>query len=551
MGPVVVEWGRSRNGSTWSINKFSFGGGSLSVHSLRRSFPAGLFLSAVFAAFGQPPAQTSSGPGLGGLVPPPPHVNAPLGEIPRRPGDGAGAYATHTYRDLFAEQGHTPAETRAKIEKAFQQLFHGDDALSERVYFEAGSNENGPLAFVTDWANNDARTEGMSYGMMIAVQMDKKHEFDALWNWSNTYMKITDPNNPDYGFFAWSMNADGTPRSAGAAPDGEEYYAMALLFAAHRWGNGQGIYNYQEQADRILREMVHHTSPPLTGPFKVHPDDPPMNANARTFTSPNNTERAQSQADLAIELKGEGKAPAGGGRFGGGGLGGSGFGGAGGARPAPRPTTGGPMMEPDYYMARFTAGVGPSSTDASYHLPAFYELFARWGPAEDRDFWAKAADVSRDMFPKVVGANTGLSPDRNNFDETEILGRDGQPTSFGYDSWRTVSNWSVDYSWWHKAPQERVLSDRIQKFFIGQGISTFPDRYTLAGKPLSVRHSTGMLAATTAGGLAATPEPNEKAFVEELWRTPIPNGDQRYFDGMLYLMSMLHCSGNFRIWVPK
>jgi oligosaccharide reducing-end xylanase len=466
------------------------------------------------------------------------------------PGDGEGAFKTGVYRDLFAEAGHSPAETKDKIEKAFQQLFHGD-AQAERVYFEAGSNENGPLAFVTDWANNDARSEGMSYGMMIAVQMDKKHEFDAIWNWSNTYMRITDPNNPEYGFFAWSMNTDGTPRSAGAAPDGEQYYAMALLFAAHRWGNGQGIYNYQEQADRILHEMVHHTSPPLTGPFKVHPDDPPMNAGGRTFTSPNNTERQQAQTDLAIELKGEGKTPpAGGGRFGGG-FGGGGFGGAGGARPAPRPIVGGPMMEPDYYMPRFTSGVGPSSTDSSYHLPAFYELFARWGPQEDRDYWAKAADVSRDMFPKVVGANTGLSPDRNNFDETEITGRDGQPTSFGYDSWRTVSNWSADYSWWHKAPQERVLSDRIQKFLIGQGISTFPDRYTLDGKPLSVRHSTGMLAATAAGGLAATQGPNEKAFVEELWRTPIPNGDQRYFDGMLYVMNMLHASGNFRIWGPK
>jgi oligosaccharide reducing-end xylanase len=489
---------------------------------------------------------------MGGFVPPPPHVNASLGDIPHMPGDGAGAYAKHTYRDLFAEQGHASAETRAKIDKAFQQLFHGD-AQAERVYFEAGSNENGPLAFVTDWANNDARSEGMSYGMMIAVQMDKKHEFDALWNWSNTYMKITDPNNPDYGFFAWSIDPDGTPRSAGPAPDGEEYYAMALLFAAHRWGNGQGVYNYQEQADRILHEMVHHTSPPLTGPFKVHPNDPPIAQGARGFTSPNNTERQQAQADLAIELKGEGKTPAGaaGRGLGGAGFGGGGFGGAGGARFTPRPTTGGPMMEPDYYMPRFTAGVGPSATDASYHLPGFYELFARWGPAEDREYWAKTADVSRDMFPKVVGANTGLSPDRNNFDETEILGRDGQPTSFGYDSWRTVSNWSVDYSWWHKAPQERVLSDRIQKFLIGQGISTFADRYTLDGKPLSSRHSTGMLAATTAGGLAATPGPNEKAFVEELWRTPIPNGEQRYFDGMLYIMNMLHASGNFRIWGPK
>jgi hypothetical protein len=88
------------------------------------------------------------------------------------PGDGRGAYASGNYRNLFKEQGHSPEETRAKIDKAFQQLFHGD-ALSERVYFEAGSNDNGPLAYITDWANNDARSEGMSYGMMIAVQMDK------------------------------------------------------------------------------------------------------------------------------------------------------------------------------------------------------------------------------------------------------------------------------------------------------------------------------------------------------------------------------------------
>ena len=41
-----------------------------------------------------------------------------------------------------------------------------------------------------------------------------------------------------------------------------------------------------------------------------------------------------------------------------------------------------------------------------------------------------------------------------------------------------------------------------------------------------------------------------EAFLEALWNTPIPSGEQRYFDGMLYLMSMLHCSGNFRIIEP-
>jgi oligosaccharide reducing-end xylanase len=28
---------------------------------------------------------------------------------------------------------------------------------------------------------------------------------------------------------------------------------------------------------------------------------------------------------------------------------------------------------------------------------------------------------------------------------------------------------------------------------------------------------------------------------------PVPSGEQRYYDGMLYLMSLMHASGNFRI----
>src|SRR5512146_559325 len=101
------------------------------------------------------------------------------------PRDSAGAYATGHYRNLFTEQlGVSPAATHAKIEAAFHQLFHGD-GQEERVYFETGANANGPLAYVTDWANNDVRTEGMSYGMMIAVKLDKKRESDGRCDWSN------------------------------------------------------------------------------------------------------------------------------------------------------------------------------------------------------------------------------------------------------------------------------------------------------------------------------------------------------------------------------
>lgn len=443
------------------------------------------------------------------------------------PGDGAGAYKTHTYHNLFNERlGHTPAETKARIDTAFQQLFHGD-GQEQRIYFETGANADGTLAYVTDWANNDARSEGMSYGMMIAVQLDKKREFDALWNWAHTYMLTTDPQNPSLGYFAWSMGTDGSPRATGAAPDGEEYFVMALYFAAHRWGNGQGIYDYQAEADKILRGMRHHALLTGTTPFRIHPEDPPFVEPDQPWPSPNNrTAAAQAAKD------GKPWPP---------------------YHPShsPHTVTVGPMVDEDHAMVRFVPETNIPGSDASYHLPAFYELWARWGPVEDRAFWARAADVSRDFFTEVTGPETGLAPDRSLFDGTPAIGWDGQPSQFGYDAWRVASNWSVDYSWWDKDAREPVLSQRIQGFLYKQGIDDFADRYTLDGKPLSDRHSTGMLAATAVAGLAAGQNPASDAFLQKLWDAPVPAGEQRYFDGMVYLMSLMHLSGEFRIIEPR
>src|ERR1700734_1499897 len=140
----------------------------------------------------QPPATTQSQTGTAPQTvqtkpsvqspfwPPQPHTAAPPEPAKRYPGDGDGAYKTGTYRDLFGERGRSAAESRAKVDAAFEQLFHGDKD-TQAIYYEAGSNANGPLAYMTDIANHDARTEGMSYGMMVAVQMNKNHEFDAIW----------------------------------------------------------------------------------------------------------------------------------------------------------------------------------------------------------------------------------------------------------------------------------------------------------------------------------------------------------------------------------
>ncbi len=62
-----------------------------------------------------------------------------------------------------------------------------------------------------------------------------------------------------------------------------------------------------------------------------------------------------------------------------------------------------------------------------------------------------------------------------------------------------------------------------------------------------VAYRTDMLAAAAVCAMAATPGQLPDAFLKARWETPVPAGEQRYFDGMLYLMSMMHLGGAFRV----
>jgi oligosaccharide reducing-end xylanase len=178
-------------------------------------------------------------------------------------------------------------------------------------------------------------------------------------------------------------------------------------------------------------------------------------------------------------------------------------------------------------------------------------LWARWGPASDRQFWAEAAKVSRDYLQKVTHPVTALAPNYANYDGTPVAGFGGQNGNFGPDAWRTAANWSVDWSWWAADPRERELSDKIQSFFESKGIDSYGNRYTLDGNSLGGEHSTALVATNAIASLAATDRQRASKFVEALWRAEIPSGRYRYYDGMWYLMGLLHCGGEFRIWPPK
>ena len=204
---------------------------------LRRFFAILLLLSFILSACGSPSTpivatvtQTESQP-------------TPL---PVKP-----AFETGVYPNLFKDYlGKSDEEIQAKIDSTFDQLFYGDDS-SERVYYPVGAD----MAYITDVANEDVRTEGMSYGMMIAVQLNRKEEFDRLWKWTKTYMYQKDGGYK--GYFAWHCKTDGTQLAANPAADGEEWFIMALMFADARWGSGEGIYNYRAEAQAILDVSLH------------------------------------------------------------------------------------------------------------------------------------------------------------------------------------------------------------------------------------------------------------------------------------------------------
>ena len=378
-----------------------------------------------------------------------------------------GAFNSGEYRNLFKEYlDKSDAEIQFKLDDAWNQLFYGDDN-SERVYYPVGED----MAYITDIGNGDVRTEGMSYGMMIAVQLDKQAEFNRLWKWAKIYMYQSD--GPYQGYFAWHCTADGKKLDPNPASDGEEWFVTALLFASARWGDGEGIFNYQAQAQEILQTMLH---------------------------------KEDQKNDLATS-----------------------------------------MFNMETKQVVFVPMVGrvSSFTDPSYHLPAYYEIWSR-AAQHDNEFWMQAAQTSRAYFKKASNPQTGLMPDYANFDGTPYGSDDHK--DFRFDAWRTLSNVAVDHAWFATDPWQVEQSNRVLDFLSSQGIDSYPNQFTLDGTSLSSDHSTGLVSMAAVAALAADPE-RGKPFVQGLWDSQIPSGKWRYYDGMLYMLGLLHVSGNFKIYL--
>ena len=390
-----------------------------------------------------------------------------------------GAFETRQYRNLFAELGYKQKDIDKKLNSVFESVFYGPD----KVYFEVGDS----MAYISDIKNHDVRTEGMSYGLMIAVQFDRKDIFDRLWRWGKKYMQHQE--GPLKGYFAWSCKTDGTRNAQGPASDGELYYVTSLIFASNRWGDKTGI-NYLAEAQNILDCSMQKVGMDRVAPF--------INLEHQLIT-----------------------------------------------------------FTPDRFGGRFT--------DPSYHVPAFYEVWARWAKDGRSEFWRECARKSREYLHKSIHPVTGLNPDYNNYDGTLLGSKRVIGDAFRLDSWRVPMNIALDYSWACADKKwQQEYGNKVQNFFYTQGIDTFVDQYNVDGTSVTellgaggykkLRHSLGLVATTAAVSLVCTHD-KSREFVDRLWNAKhIPYDDgyfDAYYDGLLRLFAFMHLSGNYQIIFPK
>ncbi len=100
-------------------------------------------------------------------------------------------------------------------------------------------------------------SEGIAYGMMIAVAFDDQPLFDAFWQYALCFMN-------DSGLMSWYIAPDGSRAlGSGGATDSDEDMAWALVMAHRQWGgHGSLRETYssyaQRQIERVWRLEVDH-----------------------------------------------------------------------------------------------------------------------------------------------------------------------------------------------------------------------------------------------------------------------------------------------------
>jgi oligosaccharide reducing-end xylanase len=180
----------------------------------------------------------------------------------------------------------------------------------------------------------------------------------------------------------------------------------------------------------------------------------------------------------------------------------------------------------------------------SIEMPGYYDL---WAQATGDPFWTMAARAARDYWRLAAHPKTGMTPVRATFaGGVPVAGSD----LFQSEAYRAQIAMALDQIWTGGDGWSRGEADRLLAFFTSQG-PNYGMTFTIDGmtvtNPLhdpALVATNGVSAAITTSATTAT---QRAAFVDAVWNMPIPTGMNRYFQGLLYLVSLLVLGGHMQV----
>ncbi len=102
----------------------------------------------------------------------------------------------------------------------------------------------------TDPPATDSVSEGIGYGMIMAVYFSDQSLLNDLWNYEKIYIDSD-------GLMNWDIADTGTVSGYGSATDGDEDIAFSLVMAGREWGSS-GTYNYISLAAAEITKLKNY-----------------------------------------------------------------------------------------------------------------------------------------------------------------------------------------------------------------------------------------------------------------------------------------------------
>jgi oligosaccharide reducing-end xylanase len=172
------------------------------------------------------------------------------------------------------------------------------------------------------------------------------------------------------------------------------------------------------------------------------------------------------------------------------------------------------------------------TTRSSLQMPAAYWY---WAKATGNPFWNDAAQASHAFLHDAADPMTGLFPMRSYFDGTTV---DGSP-GYTEQAYRTQLNLALDALWGSATADQATVATHLLDFFYSQGITTYGGAFETNGIQTESNRAQALISVNGALAVAATGSAHRADFVQAVWDQPIPTGQNRYYEGLMYLTSLL------------